>query len=87
MSSSHFFLILALILATVLSPVFTAPVPVPEDAVTPELEKRVMHSGVGTYFEPGLGACGWVSMMHRLATPASCLDLVCIRYRTMESMI
>ena len=26
-----------------------------------KMEKRIDHSGTATYYETGLGACGWVS--------------------------
>ncbi|PIL31322.1 hypothetical protein GSI_06020 [Ganoderma sinense ZZ0214-1] len=50
------FTYLALVLALV-SSALTAPAPASPEA----LEKRVTHSGRGTFFEVGLGACGKVN--------------------------
>lgn len=34
----------------------------PVTPIESELEKRITHEGQATYFEVGLGACGWVSL-------------------------
>ncbi|KAH9979993.1 riboflavin aldehyde-forming enzyme [Lactifluus volemus] len=39
-------------------PVLSAPTPVPAPEELHELEKRVTHTGRGTWYYPGLGNCG-----------------------------
>ncbi|KAF9517356.1 hypothetical protein BS47DRAFT_524946 [Hydnum rufescens UP504] len=59
MSFARFFFVFALLFATVLCPVFTSPIPVPEDlADAQDLGRRTTHNGQATYFYPGDGACG-----------------------------
>ncbi|KAF8182612.1 expansin family protein [Pholiota molesta] len=38
--------------------VFAAPVPVVDGELV-QLERRITHTGRGTWFYPGLGNCGW----------------------------
>ncbi|KAI0301168.1 RlpA-like double-psi beta-barrel-protein domain-containing protein-containing protein [Multifurca ochricompacta] len=55
-------------------PILAAPVPVPEE--DSELEKRVTHSGRGTWYYPGLGNCGGTNNQDQLvvAMPKSMYD-------------
>ncbi|KAI0650076.1 RlpA-like double-psi beta-barrel-protein domain-containing protein-containing protein [Trametes meyenii] len=46
----------AVLILAALSSVIAAPAPLPDAATS--LEKRVTHSGRGTFFHVGLGACG-----------------------------
>ncbi|KAI9443493.1 expansin family protein [Lactarius indigo] len=51
-----------------------APIPVPDESQ--ELDKRTTHVGRGTWYEPGLGNCGWTNNRNQLvvAMPKSLYD-------------
>ncbi|KAI9465048.1 expansin family protein [Lactarius psammicola] len=51
-----------------------APVPVPQESQ--DLEARTTHVGRGTWYEPGLGNCGWTNSRSDLvvAMPKSLYD-------------
>jgi len=58
-------------LFSLILPIFSAPVPVPEEVV--ELDKRsaLAGSGRGTWYEPGLGSCGQTNNRNQLVVALS----------------
>ncbi|KAI0791835.1 RlpA-like double-psi beta-barrel-protein domain-containing protein-containing protein [Abortiporus biennis] len=53
---------LLVVIPTLLASTFATPVPVSTNGTEFELlEKRVTHTGRGTFYYTGLGACGWTN--------------------------